>query len=449
MSSTAKNPTFSERRSAPRVGLGMLRELIDFSAEDENEGRSVLCIVGVPGIGKSQVVAQAAKDRKDVPFLLIEVPNTNPHEWGLPFAGDDKGFYDLRLPAKFKPLIEYVEAHCARIREEYKGKPVPIGLKPIVMFEEVNRGVGQHVTRALFTAMEARVIGDWVMDPMIQIICSMNPNSDGASVLPMDDDPAHRRRLSFVEVTYNAFEWARYAEERNYDPAVVEYIRQVPAALYDEDAMRGGKLYGCPASWQTVSGMCKVARRKLGLGPKDPLPEDALLGTMVASKINIAAKTRFFAFTRDQEALPGVLQVCQHLTTDTKIVERVQGAIAKKQASALAELITGIAKYLSGDRPPIATVVPSLAKLAHMLVCGGRLDEAVAEDLGSAFMLQYMADAHDGSSEGQQYLHTVRMALNAQPPWREAMSKLHGLREAAKVARVKKEGGGSGAPGAN
>jgi len=249
--STVKTETagesFTEKLDIHMVSTSTFRKLIESMAGS----RLVLAAMGASGIGKTAIPKQAAADR-NVPYVALHMPTMSIEDFHVPTKAEDtKHYYDRRIPRRFQPLFEYIEAERLRHPD---GK-IPKGRCPILAIEELNRTVDKHVSRATFTLLDDRVIGDMTLPDEVQIIVTMNPAGGGMSVNEFEKDPAMRRRLVIVGVAASYGDFMRFAKDK-FHVKVIEHLEAQPLLLYDLDAARAGKAFACPASWDTVSKLC-------------------------------------------------------------------------------------------------------------------------------------------------------------------------------------------------
>ena len=240
---------FTVKLDIHMVSTSTYRKLIEAFAGQ----RIVLAVMGPSGIGKSAIPKQVASARgADVPYVALHMPTMSIEDFHVPTtASDTKHYYDRRIPRRFQPLFEYVEQE----RKKHPGGKIPPNRCPILAIEELNRSVDKHVTRATFTLLDDRVIGDMVLPDEVQMVISMNPSGGGMSVNEFEKDPAMRRRLVIVGVSASYGDFMRYAKDK-FHAKVIEHLEAQPLLLYDTEGAKSGKVFACPATWDNVSRLC-------------------------------------------------------------------------------------------------------------------------------------------------------------------------------------------------
>jgi hypothetical protein len=244
---TEADEAFTAKLDIHMVSTSTYRKLIDVFAGS----RVVLAVMGPSGIGKSAIPRQAAEDRK-VPYVPLHMPTMSIEDFHVPTKAEDtKHYYDRRIPRKFQPLFEYVDAE----RKKHPNGKIPRNRCPVLAIEELNRSVDKHVTRATFTLLDDRVIGDMTLPDEVQMVVSMNPSGGGMSVNEFEKDPAMRRRLVLIGVSASYGDFMRWAKDKLH-AKVIEHLEAQPLLLYDTDGAKSGKVFACPATWDNVSKLC-------------------------------------------------------------------------------------------------------------------------------------------------------------------------------------------------
>lgn len=296
--------------------------------------RMVVCVVGPPGIGKSVIPKQIAKGR-GAPYAGFFIPQMSVEDCHIPTsAADTKQYFDWRIPRKWQRILDYT----AKTKAE-NGGVVPDGKQAIISLEELNRARDEHVTQAMFTLLEDRMIGDTYIDESIQLIVTMNPSGAAHAVNEFERDPACRRRLSMVGLGPSFGDFIRFAAEGSssklsqmpplersqmetlaslsvFHPQVIKHLEAQPTWFYDYNAALGGKQFACPASWDTVSQiLCALDAR--GIAFDEPAAR-----ALIAGKIGDVAATAFLEFTKDNTIVIAPDEVLLRYDSDASVQKR-------------------------------------------------------------------------------------------------------------------------------
>lgn len=422
---TPASPDSAEDNYVTKLDIGMattkrFKRLVELYA---TESRVVICGVGQPGVGKSQGVKQVGLER-DVAFPMddavedltcvsqvFHVPQMQVEDFYIPTIPTDKSdrrYYDRRIPRRFEPVIQYVEENRAAIQAGAKGRP-------IILVEEPNRARDKAVTAALFTMLEDRMIGDTPLSPLIQMVCLMNPSGTNMAVNAFEKDNAARRRLLFVGVTASFSEFVDHAEQKKFHPKVIEFIRAQPLAVYDHAAAQAGKVYPCPASWETVSGILKTLEAQ----------EVSLTGIdaqlAIAGKIGMTTTSALFDFITNNASVIAPGEVLKLYIAGSAVRARVKGYIdgSSPRADLLATLCRGIAATIFHERKDPKSYGEQLALF---------MDDLMPDMLVSFIAVHLIAEAK-GTEGGMDYFKKMNHHFASEPAYRSAMKKF----DAAKV----------------
>lgn len=344
MSATQTTPaeeTFTAKLDIQMVTPRGYASLIELHA---GTPRAVVTAIGMPGLGKTAIPKQVARKR-NAPYMAIHVPTELIEDLGIPTtATDTKQYYDKRISRKFQPLIEFVAEEKLK-----NGGKFPAGRNPILAVEELNRAADKHVTRAMFTLIEDRKIGDVHIDEAIQIVVTMNPSGGSMSVNEFERDPAHRRRLIMVGVTASYADFMRYARDAEFHPKVVEHLEAQPLWLYDNEAMKAGKKFACPSSWETLSQVCKALDAQ-----SVPLSDETAVAAF-SGMVGATAADAFVEFIRDATVVITPDEILQGYRAQGAVRQRFQKLVEESRMDKISQLISGVAmKMFAVQQKPSA-----------------------------------------------------------------------------------------------
>jgi len=331
--------TFTSKLDIQMVTPRGYATLIEMHAETP---RAVVTAIGMPGLGKTAIPKQIARKR-EAPYKAIHVPTELIEDLGIPTtAVDTKQYYDKRISRKFQPLIDFV----AKMRAENGGK-FPKGRNPILAIEELNRAADKHVTRAMFTLIEDRMIGDVHLDEAIQLVVTMNPSGGAMSVNEFERDPAHRRRLVMIGVTASYGDFLKHARDAGFHEKVVEHLEAQPTWLYDNEAMKAGKKFACPSAWETVSQVCRALEEQ-GIALHDETAVAAFSGMIGAT-----AAESFVEFVRDATVVITPDEVLQGYRKGSTVQKRFLKVVEESRMDKVSALSSGLAMkiYATPQKP--------------------------------------------------------------------------------------------------
>lgn len=336
---TAQEETFTSKLDIHMVSTKTYEEMVEMHADTP---RAVITAIGVSGIGKTAIPKQVARKR-NAPYAALHLPTMSVEDFHIPTtAVDTKKYYDKRIPRKFQELIDYVE------REKSKnGGVFPKGKNPILAIEELNRAVDKHVTRATFTLLDDRMVGDVYLDDAIQLVVTMNPTGGGMAVNEFEKDPAMRRRLIMIGVACSYGDFIEHARKAEFHPKVLEHLDAQPMLIYDHAGAASGKKFACPAAWDTASRLCYTLDRN-----KVPLTSAASRAA-IAGAVGSMATELFLEFVQDASVVITPDEVLKGYFAKSTVRDRFNKLIKDDKLDKVQALASNmVMKLLDGTRQP-------------------------------------------------------------------------------------------------
>lgn len=172
-----------------------------------------VCIWGAPGIGKTELVRELARQRG---WGFVEIAPAQIEELGdlhgLPTrldggTGDAKDGRTGFLPPSWVPQTQG---------------------PGILLLDDLNRA-DERVLRALMQLLQTHHLYSWGLPEGWQIVATCNPDSGSYSVTPMDD--AMLTRMVHFTMAFDARVWARWACDAGIDRRCIEWVRVYPEAV--------------------------------------------------------------------------------------------------------------------------------------------------------------------------------------------------------------------------
>ena len=187
---------------------------------------------GAPGVGKSQIVRQAAQALSlrviDVRAVLLDPVDLR----GLPaINGDKKAHW---CPPAFLP----VEGNGVLFLDELNAAP------PLVQ-------------AACYQLVLDRQLGEYHLPAGWAVIAAGNRDTDRAVTSRMPSALANR----FVHLDFEAdlADWATWALQAGVKTELIAFIRFRPGLLHDFDPKRNDKAFPTPRAWEFVSKISTAA----------------------------------------------------------------------------------------------------------------------------------------------------------------------------------------------
>ena len=224
---------------------------------------------GRPGIGKTEIVAQLARETGsrlyDLRLTTIEPQDLR----GLPF-------YD----------------HDARRTVWYPPEDLPADPdRPAILFLDELTAAAPGLQPTVYGLLQERRVGLHRLPDSTFIVAAGNSVDDGAIAYEMGT--ALSDRLIHLNVVAEASDWiTRYAVPQGLHPAVTAFIRTRPDLLdTTEDAVSRGRMIACtPRSWARVSAIMGA------------VTDRSLRDTLIAGTLGDAAAAEFILLEREVAA---------------------------------------------------------------------------------------------------------------------------------------------------
>jgi hypothetical protein len=232
-----------------------------------------LFLWGPPGIGKSEVVADIARELGG--FMIdLRLGQMDPTDIrGIPFYNKELGKMD------WAPPIDLPDAELAA---QY-----PI----IVLFMDEMNSAPPGVQAAAYQLVLNRRMGKYVLPDNVVMIAAGNRESDKGVTYRMPTPLANR--FVHVEMKVDFPSWQEWAVLNNIHKDVVGYLTFAKQDLYDFDAKSSSRAFATPRSWSFVSQLME-----------DNDIDDATATDLIAGTIGEGLAVKYMAHRKIAGRLP-------------------------------------------------------------------------------------------------------------------------------------------------
>lgn len=246
---------------------------------------------GPPGIGKSDVVAEIAKDLNG-PVIDLRMAQMEPTDIrGIPFFNKENGKMDWAEPVDL-PSAEFAAEH-------------PI----VVLFLDEMNSAPPAVQAAGYQLILNRRVGKYHLPDNVVIVAAGNRDSDKGVTYRMPMPLANR--FVHLEMRPDFASWQTWAVNASIHKDVVGYLSFAKNDMYDFDAKSSSRAFATPRSWCFVSDL---------LNDEDNIDTDTLFN-LVSGAIGEGLAVKFMAHRKIAGKMPEPTDILSGKVKDLQVKE--------------------------------------------------------------------------------------------------------------------------------
>jgi len=239
-------------------------------------------LVGSHGVGKTESVAQFAKENK---YLFIPINLGTMSDAGdiigIPERGKFNGIEDVTVFLKTD--------WAAEVLHYSKTNP---NSKVIIFLDEINRA-RRDMLQAIFSLVLEKRIHTIKFPSNVHIIAAMNPNTEDYTVTEMSDN-AFLDRFCHIKINPTVEEWIDYAKENDYDDNLIDFIRVQPDLLSAK--MEDFSLEDIKPSRRSWSAIDRILKTEIA-------NDDGLIKEISFGLVGVAPTIAFFKHRNNKEEM--------------------------------------------------------------------------------------------------------------------------------------------------
>ena len=211
-----------------------------------------ILLLGAPGIGKTQIMEQIARELRIGLVSYTITHHTRQSAIGLPFISERS------YGGKKQAVTEYT---MSEIVASIYDKMEYTGLREGILFIDEINCVSETLAPAMLQFLQCKTFGSHAIPRGWIIVAAGNPPEYNKSVREFDVVTMDRVKKILVEPDLGV--WKEYAYGEGIHPAVLSYLGIRPAYFYQMEQTVEGRQFVTPRGWEDLSRLLYVYE-KLG-----------------------------------------------------------------------------------------------------------------------------------------------------------------------------------------
>lgn len=291
-----------------------------------------ILLLGAPGIGKTQIMEQAARECSVGLVAYTITHHTRQSAIGLPFIAEKE------FGGEKKAVTEYTMSEIVASVYEKMEKT---GLKEGILFIDEINCVSETLAPAMLQFLQCKTFGNHPIPEGWIIVAAGNPPEYNRSVREFDVVTLDRVKLIEVEPDYTV--WREYAQETHIHPAILAYLDARESHFYQMENTIDGRRFATPRGWEDLSRMIEVYE-KLGK------PVDAEVVRQYLQHDRIAAEfANYLELYHKYESDYGIPEILSGTIRET-VLKRLAHAPFDERLSVVKLLLSGVLRQLEETR---------------------------------------------------------------------------------------------------
>ena len=330
-----------------------------------------LLLIGPPGIGKTQIMEQVARECKVALVSYTITHHTRQSAVGLPFIREKE------FGGKTYSVTEYTMSEI--IASVYE-KIEQTGLKEGILFIDEINCVSETLAPTMLQFLQCKTFGNQKVPEGWVIVAAGNPPEYNRSVREFDVVTLDRIKKIDVEADFSV--WKEYAYQAGVHQAVISYLELKKENFYRVETTVDGKMFATARGWEDLSQMIGVYE-DLGL-PMDREVVYQYIQHWKIAKDFANYLELYYKYQKDykvEEILQG------HITEEA--CDKIRRAAFDEKLSVIGLLIARLHEYFRKSSE-VDTLVTELYE--EMKQVKGRMETEQVSSILEDLCLQYEAE---------------------------------------------------------
>ncbi len=199
-------------------------------------------LMGPPGIGKTQIMEQIARECKIGLVAYTITHHTRQSAVGLPFIRE-KSFGGKTFSVTEYTMSEIIAAVYEKMERT--------GLSEGILFIDEINCVSETLAPTMLQFLQCKTFGNQKVPEGWLIVAAGNPPEYNKSVREFDTVTLDRIKMIEVEADYNV--WREYAYQAGIHPAILSYLELRKEDFYRMETTVDGKMFVTARGWEDLS----------------------------------------------------------------------------------------------------------------------------------------------------------------------------------------------------
>ena len=206
-----------------------------------------ILLMGPPGIGKTQIMEQIARECKIGLVAYTITHHTRQSAIGLPFIRE-KEYGGRKYSVTEYTMSEIIAAVYDKIEQT--------GMKEGILFIDEINCVSETLAPTMLQFLQCKMFGNQKVPEGWIIVAAGNPPEYNKSV--RDFDVVTLDRIKKIDVEENFEVWKEYAYKAEIHPAVLSYLELKKEYFYRIETTVDGKMFATARGWEDLSQFLKT-----------------------------------------------------------------------------------------------------------------------------------------------------------------------------------------------